>query len=550
MKWVLPLILLSYLFWRCNGHTAQLPEPVPRDTTIIPPVAVTKLVLDSNYVEAFIRNEQLTKKEAVRLRNFYNNRNYQFAWFNEDGLAEQAHAFWNLHEQYVDYSRDSSIVDQQLHAVMDTLTTIDNIKDVPDIDIRPTELELTQHFFVYAQYAYGGKVDPEELQWHIPRKKVDAVALLDSLVARKGKNLEEWEPVNRGYRRLKEKLLQLYAQEKRRGWDSLRLDRKRYQQGDSGRFVQALKHRLALMGDLEAADSSKMFTPQTKLAVQQVQRRYGLKSDGVVGKGLVSALNVPLERRIEQVLINMERMRWLPPQTEGKRLLANIPDFKLLVFEGPNKVMDMKIVVGKAGTHTVVFNNNLKYVIFAPYWNVPPSIVRKEILPAMQRRPGYLARNNMEITGSLNGLPVIRQRPGLDNSLGLVKFVFPNSYNIYFHDTPAKGLFEQQKRMFSHGCIRLEKPFDLARWLLKDRPEWSDQAMLDAMYGDHETTVTLAHPVPVFVSYFTAWVDGDGLLNFREDVYGHDQRMAERMFAPLQKKALLARSAPIAQKTY
>ena len=534
MKWILPLLLLPILLYRCNGHSAGIPDPVPRDTTITPAQAVTRLVLDSAYVERFIKTIKLEEKEAVRLRNFYNNRNYQFAWFTEDGLAEQARAFWNLHEQFVDYSRDSSFVDQRLHAVMDTLVASESVVRLPSLDIRGVELQLTQHFFVYAQYAYGGKVDPEELQWHIPRKKVDAVALLDSLVARKGRNLEAWEPVNRSYRRLKDKLLLLYDVQKKGGWGVLHPDRKRYEQGDSGRFVVALKKRLAASGDLEPSDTSRVFTAATRRAVQQAQRRFGLKEDGIVGKGVVSVLNVPLERRIEQVLINLERMRWLPPQAGGKGLLANIPDFRLHVFDSSGKVMDMKIVVGKDGTNTVVFNGTLKYVVFAPYWNVPPSIVRNEVLPAMRRRPGYLARNNMEITGRENGLPVIRQKPGLDNSLGLVKFLFPNSYNIYFHDTPAKTLFEQEKRTFSHGCIRLEQPFELARWLLKDRPEWTDSAILAAMQGSKEKWVTLAQPVPVFISYFTAWVDGEGLLHFRDDVYGHDRRMAMRMFEGIE----------------
>lgn len=536
MKWFLLLLLLPLLLYRCNGHSAGIPEPVPRDTTITPAQAVTQLVLDSIYVERFIKNGRLAENEVVRLRNFYNNRNYQFAWFTEDGLAEQARAFWNLHEQFVDYSRDSSFVDQHLHTTMDTLVAGDSVENLPGIDIRQTELQLTQHFFVYAQYAYGGKVDPTELQWHIPRRKVDAVALLDSLVARKGKNLEEWEPVNRGYRRLKGKLLELYDLQKKGGWEVLQLDRKKYQQGDSGKFVAALKQRLADWGDLERGDTSRKFTAATKRAVQQAQRRFGLKEDGVVGKDVVGALNVPLERRIEQVLINLERMRWLPPQAEGKRLLANIPDFRLHVFDSAGKVMDMKIVVGKAGTTTVVFNGELKYVVFAPYWNVPPSIVKNEILPAMRRRPGYLARNNMEITGRENGLPVIRQKPGYNNSLGLVKFLFPNSYNIYFHDTPAKTLFDQEKRTFSHGCIRLEQPFELAQWLLKDRGGWADSSILEAMHGPKEKWVTLAQPVPVFVSYFTAWVDGEGLLHFREDVYGHDRKMAMRMFEGIEVK--------------
>jgi L,D-transpeptidase YcbB len=532
MSRILQLLLLSFLFSRCTEQKAQEPveQPVPRDTTITPAVAVTRLVLDSAYVEHFIAEQQLAEKEAAQLRNFYNSRNFQFAWFTEDGLAEQAQAFWNLHEQYVDYSKDSSLFNQRLHATMDTLTSGDSTAHLRGTDLRQTELQLTRHFFVYAQYAYGGKVDPEELQWHIPRKKVDAVALLDSLVARKGRNLEEWEPVNQGYRELKKKLLELYELEKQGGWDSLQLDRNVYKQGDSGPFVVKLKRRLAAWGDLDSADRSKKFTAATRRAVQQAQQRFGLKEDGIVGKDLLRALNVPLERRIEQVLINLERMRWLPPQPEGKRLLANIPDFRLHVFDSAGKVMDMKIVVGKAGTSTVVFTDSLKYVVLAPYWNVPPSIVKNEILPAMQRSRSYLARNNMEQTGTENGLPVIRQKPGPENSLGLVKFIFPNSFNIYFHDTPAKSLFEQEQRAFSHGCIRLEQPLKLAQWLLQDRPEWTEEALLEAMHGDKEKWVTLEQPVPVFISYFTAWVDGEGLLHFREDVYGHDEKMAVRMF--------------------
>jgi L,D-transpeptidase YcbB len=538
MKWMAALLFLPLLFCHCTEHAAQeketIVEPIPRDTTITPTVAVTRLVLDSGYVDAFIHEQQLDEAEATRLRNFYNSRNYQFAWFTEDGLAEQARAFWNLHEQYVKVTRDSSFFDHQLHQVMDTLIAGDNSAMIKGKDKRQTELQLTQHFFVYAQYAYGGKVDPEELQWHIPRKKVDAVALLDSLVARKGANLEEWEPVNRGYRLLKGKLLQLYTLQKKGRWRPLVLKSNFYKQGDSGPFVKALKRKLIALGDLAPKDTSARFTAATTKAVKRAQRRFGLVPDGAAGKALVGALNMPLERRIEQVLINMERMRWLPPQPEGgRRLVANIPDFLLHVLEGSEKVMEMKIVVGKEGTSTVVFNDSLKYVVFAPYWNVPRSIVEKEIVPAMKRSGNYLAQNHMEQTGTSDSLPVIRQKPGPWNSLGQVKFLFPNSFNIYFHDTPAKGLFDQHQRAFSHGCIRLEKPAELAQYLLKDRPEWTEEAISKAMKADKEKWVTLKEPVPVFISYFTAWVDGKGLLHFREDVYGHDAKMAERMFRPL-----------------
>jgi murein L,D-transpeptidase YcbB/YkuD len=166
-----------------------------------------------------------------------------------------------------------------------------------------------------------------------------------------------------------------------------------------------------------------------------------------------------------------------------------------------------------AATKTVVFNDQLKHVVFSPYWNVPRSIVRNEILPAMNRNPGYLSRNNMEQTGTSGGLPVIRQKPGGSNALGRVKFIFPNSFNIYFHDTPAKSLFQQEQRAFGHGCIRLEEPRQLAEYLLQNQPEWTDRRISDAMNSGTEKWVALKEPVAVAITYFTAWVDADGNLN-------------------------------------
>jgi murein L,D-transpeptidase YcbB/YkuD len=190
----------------------------------------------------------------------------------------------------------------------------------------------------------------------------------------------------------------------------------------------------------------------------------------------------------------------------------------------------MDIVVGKEANRTVIFSDELKYVVFSPYWNIPRSIVRNEIVPAMNRSSSYLSRNNMEITGNSNGLPVIRQKPGKGNALGKVKFIFPNQYNIYFHDTPAKTLFSRQKRAFSHGCIRLEQPFELAKYLLRNDNEWTDNKIQTAMNQSSEKWVELEKPVPVFIVYFTSWVDQEGLLHFREDIYGHDKRMERHLF--------------------
>jgi murein L,D-transpeptidase YcbB/YkuD len=191
----------------------------------------------------------------------------------------------------------------------------------------------------------------------------------------------------------------------------------------------------------------------------------------------------------------------------------------------------MAVVVGKESNNTMMFNGELSNVVFSPYWNVPPSIVRNEILPAMNRNGRYLASQNMEITGNSGELPVIRQRPGPGNALGKVKFLFPNSFNIYFHDTPSKSLFAKDKRAFSHGCIRLSDPEKMARYVLRDQPEWTDEKIFDAMNSGSEKYVKVKNPIPVVITYYTAWVDENGQLNFRDDIYGHDERLMAKMFA-------------------
>ena len=188
------------------------------------------------------------------------------------------------------------------------------------------------------------------------------------------------------------------------------------------------------------------------------------------------------------------------------------------------------IVVGKEGTNTVIFTDSLQYVVFSPYWNVPTSIVKNEIVPAINRNPNYIDRNNMEITGYNNDLPVVRQKPGGSNALGLVKFIFPNNYNIYFHDTPSKYLFEREKRAFSHGCIRVRDAEKMANYLLQYQPEWTPEKINAAMHAGEEKWVGLKTPLPVFITYFTAWVDENNLLHFRDDIYGHDKKMAEHLF--------------------
>lgn len=524
------LLIILIFFTACK--TREVKTDIKRDTSITKSNAFSELFLDSTKLESFITEQKLGDNAADRIRNFYNSRNFEFAWFTKDGLAQQTRAFLNLHNNYISLSNDSSQIDKKLHKQMELLVNEDTSINAASDEIIKTELQLTEHFFKYAQFAYAGKIDPEKLQWHIPRKKVSVITLLDSLIANKGQNTDRWEPVNQQYKLMNKELKRYSDIEKAGGWKGISPGSKKfYIQGDSSVVIKQLKQHLIAVGNYNANDTTQQYTKQFISAVKQVQTRFGYKQDGIINAALIKDLNVPVKDRIEQLLVNMERMRWMPKEPQGNRIVANIPAFKLYVFQNSKKVFDMDIVVGTSANKTVVFNDMLKYIVFSPYWNIPSGIVRKEILPGIQSNVHYLADKNMEQTGYSNGLPDIRQKPGGSNALGRVKFIFPNNYSIYFHDTPAKSLFEKENRAFSHGCIRLSAPKKLASYLLRNQPEWTTDNINKAMNATKENWVTLKEPMPVLITYFTAWVDTDGLLNFREDIYGNDKKMSERLFA-------------------
>ena len=336
------------------------------------------------------------------------------------------------------------------------------------------------------------------------------------------------------YELLQKALTQYETIENNGGWGKITSTKKFYQQGESSVTVKQLKQRLRASGDFTSSDTTHVFTPELTEAVKRVQKRFGFKENGVVDAPLLKELNVPVKQRITQLQANLERAQTAVPVPGGTRLVANIPEFKLHVYEGDRLVFDIDVVVGTEANQTVTFNDEMKQIVFSPYWNVPPSIVKNEILPNMNRSRDYLWRNNYVQTGTENGLPVIRQLPGAKNALGKVKFLFPNSHNIYFHDTPAKSLFGLRRRAFSHGCIRLAEPAKLAEYLLRNSPEWSPEKIQQAMNAGKEQVVNLETPVAVAITYNTAWVDSEGLVHFREDIYGHDKPGAKRIANPAQ----------------
>jgi len=540
MKYVLiPTAIIFLALTSCQNEDgdrkkSELEKKVSkRDYSITKANSYSDLFLDSMVMEKFIEEKKPNDSVIRRMRSFYNTRNYQFAWFTSNGLTEQALAFWNLHDYITTYDDDSSLRDKALQKIMDAYVTADRIApSASDKNFIQTELTLTQHFIQYILNNYEkGYVKRKEMERFIPFKKQDAMYLADSLLNKKHKDDKYFEDVNEPYRALKEQLGVYYDIAKAGGWPSINTSKKTLKKGMTDPAIPVIKKRLQITGELKGQDTSQIFNDSLEAAVKIFQTRFGYTPDGIISVNVLKELNVPAIKRVQQILLNMERMRWMPTEPAGQLIMVNIPEFKLHVYEGRQQAFEMNVVVGKEGHNTMMFTGDLNQVVFSPYWNVPPSIVRNEILPALSENAGYLESQNMEQTGTEeNGLPRIRQRPGPGNALGKVKFLFPNSFNIYFHDTPAKSLFERDKRAFSHGCIRLAEPEKMANYLLRDHSEWTPEKISAAMNSGKEQFVKLKKPVPVFITYYTAWVDKNGLLNFREDVYAHDETTLSRMF--------------------
>ena len=503
-----------------------------RDYSITADNSYSDLFLDSLAVEKMITDRNIKSGTARRMRSFYNTRNYQFAWFASDGFTEEANAFWNLYDYYVTYSGDSSINDKELEKTMNALVLDDELKVAAgNQQFIKTELALTQRFIEYSQKNFEkGYVKRKELERFVAIKKNDPLRLADSLLTKKHKDDKYYEDINPAYKLLKAELKRYYDVAKAGGWSTITTKEKSLKAGANLPEIALIKKRLFLTGDMPALDTTTLFDSAMVNGVRNFQQRYGYTPTGSITATQLKDLNIPAIHKVKQLLINMERMRWMPSRPSGNLVIVNIPEFILHMYDGAKKAFDMNVVVGKEGHNTVLFTGDLSLVVFSPYWNVPPSIVKSEVVPGMNKNPNYLARHHMEKVGGSASNPVIRQTPGPWNSLGLVKFLFPNSFNIYFHDTNAKGLFSQDKRAYSHGCIRLSDPQKMAEYLLRNQPEWTTPKIKEAMNSGKEKFVKLKQPVPVFISYYTAWVDDNGKVNFRDDIYKHDKKMIDRAF--------------------
>ncbi len=476
--------------------------------------------LDSIRLDSFFIRFPLLKSYAGEVNAFYGYRHFLFAWYDSAGLTEQASNLIN-HLHHVD--------EDGVQTPVPYLEKIDSLINDPEAVKKGNpddELLLTAEYFFYADKVWKGISEEKtnKLSWLLPRKKLDLPYLTDSLLKDPASSLFK-DDYNFNQYELLKKQLRLYRKlDSSESWQTIKPLNSKYKLNDSSEQFAEIRHRLFLLGDLASDSGNPYFDDSLETAVKSFQQRNGMETDAVMGAGFFREFNMPLKENIRRLIVNMERTRWIAAPLSKHYLIINIPAFTLSAYDQDTLSFSMNVVVGKDLHQTVIFNGDIKYIVFSPYWNVPPSILKKEILPAIKRDPNYLSRNHMEWNGN-----AVRQKPGPKNSLGLVKFLFPNSHNIYLHDSPAKSLFGAASRAFSHGCIRLAEPKKLADYLLKDDPSWTPEKTAAAMNSGKEKYVTLKNPVPVYIGYMTAWVDNKWKLNFRKDIYRRDEELEKTL---------------------
>lgn len=423
------------------------------------------------------------------------------------------------------------------------------------------EIELTRLFVRYAGDLSSGALEPRSIsrQIDVTPPRPDLARLLERVAGASDIRgfLDGIAPSDPAYDRLLELRREMRRIVREGGWGPAIADGPTLRLGDRSPRVAQIRDRLIALGDLpteeqvasnEVMNDSAMsggdpmvLDPALEAAVLRFQARHGLNTDGAVGPNTLAALNVPAEQRAEQVAINLERLRWLNRELGRRHVIINTAAFSMSFFEDGARRFTTRTVVGKAGRFaTPEFNDELEHIVVNPSWNVPRSIATQEILPELRQDPYYLEKNNMELVGA--DMPAtqidwstitpgsfpwrVRQRPGPQNALGAVKFLFPNKYAIYMHDTPAKRLFARDERDFSHGCVRLEKPFEFAHLLLSYQTA-NPAGTFERLRARHgEQWVTLEQTVPVYVTYRTAWVAEDGAWQFRGDIYRRDAEVA------------------------
>lgn len=544
MRLVILLLVVMLCSISCDFLFRNTSEADKIDQSLIDPYDMNSNYLDSIKLHEYTRQYPFLQMYHPEIQKFYSRRNYQCVWFNNLGLIEQGSLFINLMQSSKLELTDSinglsQIVLFHNQIVNDSIT---------GNEVRLMDVLLTNAFLEYADKKWIGLRDSsvKELGWYIKRKRLVSTELLDSITANPS-FFSYYKPLNKQYELLRQYLVRLKTIEVSGGLPYIDTLQKAYRKGDTGVVIKNIRVWLYRSGFLMEHDSSNnRFDDALFQSVKLAQHCMGLKEDGVVGKSLIKQMNVSLNQRMQQILINLERLRWVEDSDTGKHIVINIPRYKLYAYHNDTLDWECNVVVGTTRTKTSIFNGNIRYVVLNPYWNVPNSILFNEIIPAYRKDKNYFVKHNMEVLlgkSSVNPADIkwsdfnekncpymVRQLPGKDNPLGVVKFLFPNTYNIYLHDSPAKQYFDRQNRTFSHGCIRVGEPLVLMQWVLQDEKQITPDRIQSIFETGKETYLNLKQGIPVTIAYYTAWIDENGYINYTDDVYKLDEAMKNILF--------------------
>jgi murein L,D-transpeptidase YcbB/YkuD len=499
-------------------------------------VTIDTTTLVRAYLESHLSDLNGRELDHPDLVKFYANRNYQPLWTNETSATPKAH---QLLERIT--ASPTHGLNPEVYQLSEIRERFQSSEVVARAEL---DLLLTKALQDYNEDLQIGTLIPHDVdpRWFVGQKDNSILPKLERALTENSFTslLNSIEPRYPGYNNLRSALSNYQTLWEKGGWPHIELQGEPPKLGHRHQVVPLLRIRLALTEDYRRPFiASEIFNNDLANAIRHFQKRHGLKVDGRVGPATLAALNIPVSERIQQILVNMERWRWEPTQLEARHILVNMASFTLEVVEDQQAALSMKVIVGKPSRSTPAFSQAITHMVLNPYWNVPRSIAIRDILPRVRRDPTYLDRQQFHLFRSDNEQTVeidpnridwndlapnnfpylLRQDPGPHNALGRIKFILPNKFSIYLHDTPQRHLFQKEVRSFSSGCVRLEKPLELARHLLNYEQDWDKEKIMGLLGSQHRKVVKLQKPVPVHIVYRTAWVNQGNVLNFRKDIY-------------------------------
>ena len=488
--------------------------------------AKSSIPIDSTIVSRFFKKYNNLQKYRSDVIALYKKRNYNTIWHDSEGLIEFSHLL---------YAKVNLLEEEGLKsrlAYKDKIDAIFSDESSANLSKTDTEMLLSTMYVFYAKKVYDG-IDSKkvkEMGWFLPRKNLSYENLLDSLLSDPKLLRKNEQQLFGQYYKLRDVLKKYRQIEKNGGWNPIAIDslEKTYKPSDSSKTIGQIRQRLALTGDLKLDSKSNVYDEELMAGILNYKKRNGFNTDYLIASKHIQRMNIPIENYIKTIIANMERCRWIDPELTktDEYIIINIPSYQFFFKKNGQNKLESKVFVGKNMNKTVVLSSNIDKIVFSPYWNIPKSIIENEIKYAIERDENYLEKHNIEwYKGNL------RQKPGPKNSLGLVKFIFPNSEDIYLHDTPSKDLFQYEYRAYSHGCINIEKAKELALLILKDDPDWPVERINEAMKGEKETVCILKKKIPIHIGYFTAWVNDSGEISFYNDIYLRDDRLVALLVA-------------------